>query len=58
MERKIGEVFECNGVKLRVEPDTCVCVEDAILIAASTNGANNINQSEVSVRNQADLIGV
>lgn len=25
MERKIGEVFECNGVKLRVEPDTYVC---------------------------------
>ena len=25
MERKIGEVFECDGVKLRVEPDTCVC---------------------------------
>ena len=25
MERKIGEIFECDGVKLRVEPDTCVC---------------------------------
>lgn len=25
MERKIGEVFECDGVKLRVEPDTCMC---------------------------------
>lgn len=25
MERKIGEVFECNGVKLRVEPEVYVC---------------------------------
>lgn len=25
MERKIGEVFECDGVKLRVEPDVCMC---------------------------------
>lgn len=25
MKRKIGEVFECNGVKLRVEPEVCMC---------------------------------
>ena len=25
MERKIGEVFECSGVKLRVEPEICMC---------------------------------
>lgn len=25
MERKIGEVFECDGVKLRVEPEVCIC---------------------------------
>lgn len=25
MERKIGEIFECSGVKLRVEPEICVC---------------------------------
>lgn len=25
MERKVGEVFECNGVKLRVEPEICMC---------------------------------
>lgn len=27
MERKIGEVFECDGVKLRVEPDVFMCRE-------------------------------
>lgn len=25
MERKIGEIFECSGVKLRVEPEICMC---------------------------------
>lgn len=25
MERKIGEIFECSGVKLRVEPGICLC---------------------------------
>ena len=25
MERKVGEVFECDGVKLRVEPDVQMC---------------------------------
>ena len=25
MERKIGEIFECDGVKLRVEPDVYLC---------------------------------
>lgn len=25
MERKIGEIFECNGVKLRVEPERYMC---------------------------------
>ena len=25
MERKIGEIFECNGIKLRVEEERCGC---------------------------------